>query len=79
MSAPTITEDEEGKRVVTEHGDDIGVIAEVRGGTAHVDPDPSVMDSIKAKLGWGDTEGTHALDPDHVMDVTEDEVRLREM
>jgi hypothetical protein len=79
MSAPTITEDDEGKRVVTEQGDDVGVIAEVRDGTAYVDSDPSVMDSIKAKLGWGDTEDTHALDADHVVDVTEDEVRLREM
>jgi hypothetical protein len=77
MSTTQLTEDDEGKPVVSGDGDKIGMITEVRGGTAHVDPDPGMFDSVKAKLDWGDAgEDTYPLEADKVADVTDDEVRI---
>ncbi|WP_254861718.1 PRC-barrel domain containing protein [Halovivax gelatinilyticus] len=74
------TDDEEGKRVVTADGDEIGMVSEVRDGRLHVDPDPGMTDSIKASLGWGDAdEDTYALDDDKVESVTDDEIHIGRM
>lgn len=78
MSTTQLTEDDEGKKVVSADGDEIGRITDVRGGTAYVDPDPGMFDTVKAKLNWGDAdEDSYPLQADHVADVTDDEVRLR--
>ena len=80
MSMGNLTEDDEGKRVVTTDGDEVGMISEVRGGTAYVEPDPGTFDSIKSKLGWGDAgEDTYPIEADHVERVTDDEVHLRRL
>lgn len=74
------TDDEEGKRVVTADGDEIGMVSEVRDGRLHVDPDPGMTDSIKASLGWGDADDeTYALDEDKVESVTDDEIHIGRM
>lgn len=73
-----LTEEDEGKRVVADDGTEIGVVTEVRGGTAYVDPDPSLLESVSAALGWGDRdEGARPLGEEQVGAVTDDEVRLR--
>lgn len=78
MSTTRLTEDDEGKRVVSTDGEKIGMVAEVRSGTAYVDPDPGMFDQIKAKLNWGDVdEDTYPLNADDVAEVTDDEIRLR--
>lgn len=78
MSSIQLTEEDEGKRVVSTDGDNVGMITEVRGGTAYVDPDPGMFDSIKSKLDWGDAdEDSYPLSGDKVAEVTDDEVRLR--
>ena len=72
------TESDEGKRVVNAGDDEIGRVVDVRHGTAYVDPDPSMFDTIKSKLGWGDVdEDTYPLQQADVAEVTGDEVRLR--
>ena len=74
------TDDDEGKRIVNAEGDQIGIIESVEGGTAHVDPDPGMTDTIKSKLGWGDTdEETYQLDAGSVESITDDEVRLQRL
>jgi hypothetical protein len=74
----TLSESDEGKNVVTETGEKIGVIKEVSHGTAHVDPDPGITDEIKSSLGWGDRdEDTYPLDGDRIETVTDDDVRLK--
>ncbi len=71
------TSDDEDKRVISSDGDAIGMITEVEGSTAYVDPDPGITDSVKTKLGWGESdEDTYALRDEHVETVTDDEVRL---
>ena len=78
MPSIQLSEADEGKRLVTESGDEVGRIIEVRGDTAYVDPDPGMFDSIKSKLGWGDVdEDTYPLSGDDVAEVTDDRVRLR--
>lgn len=77
-SDPTLTEADEGKHVVNAKGDEIGRVVEVKNGDAYVDPDPDMTDSIKSKLGWGDsqTEETYRLGPSYIEAVTDDEVRV---
>ncbi len=71
------TDDDVGKRVVNADGDEVGMIAAVEHGTAHVEPDPGITDSIKAKLGWSDSgEDTYPLQEEAVGRVTDDEVHL---
>lgn len=80
MARTELTDNDEGKRVMTSDGDEIGMISEVRGGRAYVDPDPGMFDTIKAKLNWGEAdEETYPIDADDVADVTGDEVRLRRL
>lgn len=72
-----LTEKDEGKSVVS-GGEKVGMVKEVRHGTAYVDPDPGITDQIKSKLGWGDTdEDTYPLQEDSIDTVTDDEIRLR--
>ena len=76
-SSVTITEAEKGKKVVNQHGDSIGRVVEVDNGTAHVDPDPDITDTIMSKIGWSsDDEGTYALEPQAVDRITDNEIRL---
>ncbi len=76
MSAQ-FTDDDIGKRVVNANGDEVGMVADVEHGTAHVEPDPGITDSIKATLGWSDSgESTYPLQAEAVSRVTDDEVHL---
>lgn len=76
----SITEQDEGKRVVDTTGETVGVVAEVRDGTAYVDPDASLTDKLAAKLGWGDRdEDTYPVTTADIDTVTDDEIRLNRM
>lgn len=79
MQQTTLTDDDEGKPVVNATGDEIGIVSEIRNGNAHVKPDPSITDKIKAKLGWdqADEESYH-LEERRIDSVTDDEIRLNQ-
>ena len=78
MSQEPLTENDKGKRVVNANGDKIGMISDVRGGTAYVDPNPGITDRIKSKLGWSDSDADdYPLDRTKIDRVTDDEVRLK--
>ena len=74
------SEDDEGKPVVDSHGHTVGIVEDVQNGTAYVDPDPSITEKIKSRLGWSSEDATDAdtfaLPDEYVDAVTEDEVRL---
>ncbi|MFC4359864.1 PRC-barrel domain containing protein [Halobium salinum] len=73
-------DDDEGKEVVDANGDTVGRIVSVEHGTAHVDPDPGLTDTIKSKLGWGDAdEDTFPLQEAKVAEVSDDQVRLGDL
>lgn len=78
MDRTTITDDDEGKKVVDADGEEIGMVAGVRGGTAYVDPNPGIGDSMMAKLGWENVDGgDYPLDDASIDQITDDEIRLR--
>ncbi len=78
MATTQITEDDEGKKVVDESGDEVGIVSDVDHGTAHIDPNPGVTDKVKSKLGWGDRdEDTYPLQEEMVSSITDDEIRLQ--
>jgi hypothetical protein len=73
----TLTEDDEGKRVVNAAGDEVGRVIEVKQGTAHVEPDPGLTDTIKSKMGWGESDAdTYRLDADGIERVSGNEIHL---
>lgn len=73
----TVTEEDEGKPVVTADGEELGMIEEVRGTTAYVNPEPGLVDRLKSKLGWGDAdEGDYTIDETNIARITDDEVEL---
>lgn len=75
--AHSFTDDDEGKKVVNDQGEDVGIIAGVEHGTAYVEPDPGMTDKIKSKLGWNERdEDTYPLQEESIESVTDDEVRL---
>ncbi|ELY53610.1 hypothetical protein C492_17498, partial [Natronococcus jeotgali DSM 18795] len=75
--SPEFTDDDIGKTVINADGEEVGLVADVEHGTAHVEPDPGITDTIKAKLGWGDTdEDSYPLQEPAVAEVTGDEIHL---
>ena len=78
MSGTTVSESDEGKKVMNAHGDVIGIVSGVKGGTAYVDPDPGVTDKIMSKLGWSSTDDEdYPLNQSKIDAVTDDEIRLK--
>ena len=74
----TLTTADEGKRVLDADGEAIGRIVEVTDGHGYVAPEPSLVETVKARLGWGNvTVDAHPLDEGSVAEITEDAVRLR--
>jgi hypothetical protein len=77
--AAEITEDEEGKSVLSSDGEEVGVVIDVQYGTARVEPDPGLTDELKAKVGFGDTdEESYPLQEERIETITDDEIRLRD-
>lgn len=78
MTRQTITSDDVGKQVVSADGSVVGRLVEVEDGRGYVLPDPGLVDTIRAKLGWSTrTEGAHPLDEGSVETITDDAVHLR--
>ena len=79
MTRRTLEEGDEGKRVRNTDGTEVGRIVEVTDeGRGYVEPDPTLTETIKAKLGWGEvTADAHPLDEGSIEKITDDEVHLR--
>lgn len=73
----TISEHDEGKEVLNENGDTIGMVSNVEGDRMFVKPEPGITDKIKMKLGWEDVgEEDYVVRENDIENVTEDVVRL---
>ena len=78
MERKHVTDDDQGKAVVDSSGQKIGMVTEVKSGTAYVNANPGIADTIRSKLGWGDAdEDDYALEEDHIDIITDDEIRLK--
>lgn len=72
----TYTEEDEGKAVIAD-GQEVGVVVEVKAGRAYVEPDPSIAQSLSARLGWDEADqDAYPIYEDAVAAVTDDEIRL---
>ncbi|WP_226007655.1 hypothetical protein [Natrinema salinisoli] len=73
----TFSDDDVGKPVENDLGEDVGVVVAVEGAVAHVRPDPAVVGSIKSSLGWDKAaEETRTLDRASVREITDGAIRL---
>jgi hypothetical protein len=78
MARMHVTDDDEGKRVADSSGQKIGMVTEVRDGTAYVNADPGITDTIRSKLGWGDADqDDYALQKGRIDTISDDEIRLK--
>lgn len=78
MTEETLTNDDEGKRVLNTDGTEVGRLVDVTDGRGYVEPDPSLVATIKAKLGWATrSEEAHPLDEGSIEKITADAVYLR--
>ncbi|WP_306054502.1 hypothetical protein [Natronococcus wangiae] len=76
--SPTFTEDDVGKTVESATGENLGAVVAVDPGTAYVEPEPGMADSIKAVLDWeGDADDAVPLADDSVDRVTDETIRLK--
>lgn len=74
---PTVSEDDVGKRVENHDGDQIGIAASVDDDAVYVEPNPGVVDSIKAALGWeSDDSDVVPVNRGVIGEVTSDAIRL---
>lgn len=72
-----VTEDDEGKEVVRD-GETVGRVVDVEHGTAYVDPDPGIGETLLSKLGWADRdEDNYPLQENAVDQVTDDQILLK--
>ncbi|WP_232688474.1 PRC-barrel domain containing protein [Halobacterium zhouii] len=80
MDPVSFDDEDVGKTVVNDDGEEIGLVVEIRHGTAYVEPDPDGFDKVKSKLGWEDTdEEAYPLQDGQVALMTEDEIHLGEL
>lgn len=78
MDRHNVTDEDEGKAVVNSNGEKVGMVTGIEGGTAYVNPDPGITDSIKSKLGWEDVDtDDYPLREDRIETITGDEIRLQ--
>ncbi|WP_049923741.1 hypothetical protein [Halopiger djelfimassiliensis] len=70
-----LSRDEQGKAVVDQSGQQLGIVTEVEAQTAYVDPEPGLADRLKARLGWGGHgDDEYPIDASDITDVTDDTV-----
>lgn len=72
----TFTDDEIGKPVERADGKVIGTVASIDGETAHVEPAPDVVDTVKARLGWEEIGDPFELDARFVRTISDTRVHL---
>ncbi len=73
-----LTKADEGKPVLDAEGAEVGRLLAVADGRGYVEPEPTVADAIRMRLGWGTaTDGTHPVDGGSVARITDDAIHLR--
>lgn len=71
-------QNDEGKPVLDSDGHELGVVDEIRHGTAYVTPMADLAPPVRAELGWGgDDRDTYRLDDARVETVSAGGIELR--
>lgn len=73
----TFTDDDVGKPVENDNGEEVGVVASIDGDRAHVRPTVDAVDSVKSSIGWeGVADVTQPLEAESIREITDEAVRL---
>ncbi len=73
----TLTEDDQGKEVIDEAGEQVGIVATVESETFYIDPEPGFTDRLKARFNWGDPDqDAYPVNTSQIATITDDEVVL---
>jgi cell shape-determining protein MreC len=73
----TLTAADEGKKVVNADGDLIGLVVSVDQGTAYIDPDPELTDTIRSQRGRGEADRkNYRLETASIERVSDNEIHL---
>lgn len=73
----TLTDDEVGKTVVDAAGKELGIVADVEGNRAFVDPNPSIAEQVLAAVGLGGQDAEDYVVTDDMLESVGDEIVLR--
>lgn len=77
MGTVAITEDEVDKKVVDRDGTEVGTVADVHHGAAHVRADEATVSEMQARLPQGGIDGnTYAIHDESIADITDDRIVL---
>jgi hypothetical protein len=77
-SRTTLNKSDEGKQIVDSEGDTIGMVSEVEGSVAHINPEPDISGQIRSKLGWENMDqDTHVLKEHSIKTITDEEIHLK--
>lgn len=72
-----ISSHDEGKTVLNQDGEEIGMVSSVQGDQMFVNPEPGLTDKIKSTLGWeGVGDDDYVVREGDIEAVTDDTVRL---
>ncbi|MFC4450371.1 PRC-barrel domain containing protein [Halorussus aquaticus] len=75
---PTLTEDDEGKRVVGSEGEVLGTVDKIDAGVAHVEPDAGDYDTVRRYLDVEDPDAeVYTFQETAVEEVTAEKIVLR--
>ena len=75
----TLTEADEGKRVIGPEGEVLGTVDKVDQGVAHVEADAGDYETVKRYLNWEDSENDdYTFQETAVESVSDDEIVLRD-
>ena len=69
-----IREEDRGKTVIDEEGDEVGQVSRVEGGVAYVEPHAGFFERIESMLGMGNDDDEYPLNSAQVLRVTDDDV-----
>lgn len=73
-----LTKDDEGKRVIESDGSDVGMVTKIRHGTAHVEAEPDVVETLQTELdAGGSDENTYAVSEEDIERIDDETVVLR--
>lgn len=70
-------DDDEGKRVVTADGDEIGMVGRVEKTRLHITPADNLSRSVRRRLGWSEDEDDYVLQKSKVDSIAGDEIHLK--
>ncbi len=73
----SLSDDDQGKEVIDEAGEQVGIVANIESDMFYIDPEPGFTDRLKARFNWGEPDqDAYPVNVSQISDVTDDEVIL---